>query len=268
MTERAGNASATKFVILLIVLTVLVMGTTVTVAHLLTAPPRGYVYWVVVEFLCLIEFLTGMLVVNQFARARSKHQPSTPAVLAAWSILAVYAVAGLGVIFAFAAIRPEDGGGDVKFAAVFLALTVVLFVAAAFIYGFDLFAEGRERVIDEGRAAHKAEALSVRAAVLGLRQVETGDGPRMVRVDRLVKRLETIEQALAHSHGGGAGARELRRPETDPAAQSRLSGRVAEIVAAAPALPSAPEAELDARLKTLEVAVSDIEASLVTLQLA
>jgi hypothetical protein len=195
-----------KFAFAIIGATAMAVITTATVGYLVSSPPRGFTFWLGVGFLCVIEFIAGLLVLNHFSRARSEYRPSGATLSAVYGIAAAYAVLALLAIVIYWMVRKDDGSQDGIFAAIFMVLTVVMSLLAFLLYAYDLHFQSSKRPADATRAQHKISAKSLAPLLSSLRTFKTDDDSLRHRASVALKKLETIETALSHSHGGGSGS--------------------------------------------------------------
>lgn len=204
--KNSRRAGTTKFVALILGLAVLAILATLGIAYLVSGEPRGFMFWAFTWFLCGMEFLVAMLTVNIFARSACRYRPSGAAIAITYGIVAVYALLGLVSIIVYQLVRNEEGSWDAAFTGVLAGETVLLFVAAAFIYAHDLYTQGVAAPALEKEAEHDALAQLLRTCLRALREAAASTPEQRQALEIIVKKLEGVEAALSHSHGGGLGS--------------------------------------------------------------
>ncbi len=258
-SERTGGR---QLALLVLVLTAVVMGVTVVTLYFVSPPPMGFVRLALMWFLCGVELIVGLMAMNALAPG-ARGERTSGALMANLSLLLVrYAVVGLIIIVLYSLFRSRDGSGDSLFCLFFFGGSTLYFALLVFTYGWDrAFAKESHR-INEARAEHRDFATPLSAAARRLRSLTPADPGALVRVQALVKRIDTARTALQHSHGGGVGSRE-QQARVDlaqhNAALDAAVGRVSDVSAAASA--AAGEA-LQAAMNDLDGAVADLEARL------
>lgn len=211
MTAGILKQSPSKFLSVVAGLTALAILATALVGYFITSSPRGFMVWVTVGFLCLIEFLVGILSVNILTKARSQYRPSGATLAITYGIVGLFAASGVASIAIYWSVRDASGTKDGAFIAILMGIMVFWFIAAALIYAYDLHAQAITQPVTEKRIEHRDYARSLNPILLAVRSVRTDDNEIRNRLSTLTKRLEMITVALAHSHGGGLGSREAGR---------------------------------------------------------
>lgn len=212
MKSRDQSQGPWKFLAAVIGLTAFAIAMTVIVAYFVTSPPREFMFWVWVGFLCTIEFLLGILYVNTFARDRCEYRPSGATLAITYGIVAAFAVSGFISIFAYWAIRDEQGSSDIVFSGVLMALIVFWFVIAFFLYAYDLHSQSVLRPAQKKRTEHQGLSRNLKQFLYALHEVKTDSDIIRKRIETIIKKAEMAETALAHSHGGGSGSWESNQP--------------------------------------------------------
>jgi len=162
--------------------------------------------WVGVGFLCATEFLFGVLTVNIFARAKCQYRPSGAVLAITYKMVGAFAMSGILSIVVYWIVRDKDGTKDGLFTAVLMAITTFWFIVAFLLYANDLRTQAADRPAQEKRGEHKGYARNIKAALIGIRSVRTDSVERRRSLEVIAKKLEAIDVALSHSHGGGASS--------------------------------------------------------------
>ena len=231
-----------KFIGLRLGLTALVMLVTILSGLLIASFSPSFMFWIAIGFLCFIEFIAGLFSVNHYARAKEQFQPSGATVAIVWVLIGLFAITGLLAIGVYWAIRDGEGSGDSAFAGVLIALTTGWSVIATILLSNDLRHQAVNQPVMETRAEHRRQAHSLVASLALLRGITVDDDRSRLRLDHLVKKLEMVDTALSHSHGGGVGAWESGRGadvppgsgDDIPTAVERITGLIQRISSAAP----------------------------------
>lgn len=195
-----------KFILTILGLTAVAVATTIAVGYLVTDPPRGFMLWVGVGFLCTVEFLVGLLTVNIFVRSRCDYRPSGAILAISYGIIGAFAVSGLIGIFVYSIVRDNSGSNDGVFSAVMIVIAVVWFIIAVLLYAFDIHSQSVISQANKKGREHEAIALSLAPLLHALRSFRTADNGLRGRACSALKKVEAIHVALAHSHGGGLGS--------------------------------------------------------------
>jgi len=195
-----------KFIGTIIGLTALTLLATVVFGYLVSAPPRGFMFWVSIGFVCTIEFLVGTLYINIYARNHCEYRPGGAIQAITYGIVGVYAVLGLISIILYGAARDATGGSDGVFAAIMLVLTTISFIAAVLLYAYDLHSQSLAKPMSDKRSEHRGYAVSLVPAFQALREITTDDYGFRRRLAIVEKKIQVVEVALSHSHGGGLGS--------------------------------------------------------------
>lgn len=260
--------TAWKLIIVVLGLTALTMATTAGLGYLFSSPPRSIFFWVAIGFACMAEFLVGVMAVNMYARSFCEYRPSGAIISITYSIIGAFTVSGLVAIFVYSVVRNEDGTMDAAFGGVMIAITVIWFSAALMLYAYDLRSQEGARPMLERRVAHRMQARSVAPMLSTLRGFKTNDDMLRARVSLAMKKLEAIDVALTHSHGGGSGSWEAGRqhtisPEHDQIIQDNiqaLQGLVSKLI-------TLTTAEDDSTISDFEICLAKISNSLDAIEL-
>lgn len=221
MSFQVQEPRPLKFILTILGLTAIAMATTAAVGYLVTDPPREFMFWIGMGFLCTVEFLFGILAVNTFARSRCEYRPSGAILAISYGIIGAFALSGLLSIIVYSIVRDDEGSRDGAFTAVMMALTVFWFIVAFLLYAYDLHAQAVARPAKEKRAEHKNYARSLAPLLSALRAFKTTDDGVRTRVSIALKKLESIDGALSHSHGGGIGSWEGGRQHPSPSGEDQ-----------------------------------------------
>ena len=206
-----GKPDQIKQVLTILACTGFAILATILIGYVVTEPPRGFMYWVAVGFLCLVEFLVGALAINQFSRASCQYKPSGAILVISYAIIGSFAVTGIVAITIYWLIRDENGSHDAIFTAVLMILTVCWFGIAALLYANDLRSQVQMKPVLEKREEHRSFAISLSPILSQIRSLDLKNDSQRSQLDRLQKKVETLSTALKHSHGGGLGSIEAGR---------------------------------------------------------
>lgn len=268
MTTGIPKQSPVKFLLMIIGLTALAMLATALIGYFVTSPPRGFMVWVVVGFLCAIEFLAGILSVNILTKARSQYRPSGATLAITYGIVGLFAASALSSIVIYWSIRDANGTKDGAFIAILMGIMVFWFIVAALVYAYDLHSQITARPAIQKRAEHREFARSLNPILLAVRSVKTDDDERRNRLSIITKKLEMIDVALGHSHGGGLGSWEAGRshpvaPEQDQVIQDGI-GMMGGIL---PRLSKGTSVDVEAALSEFEECVQRVSTAVNSLEL-
>lgn len=244
MSDRQNPSASFWFMLVIIAIGLVVAVTTIFVGYTFSPKPLGFLSWVTIGFLCLVELLATVLGINSLAGRGRKRRPSGAILMISYGVVVGYTALGLVSIIGYALIRDDAGAGDGRFTAVLTAETVLAFVILTLLYAHDFFLGSVSAAVTKRRDHHAAEGRSVRSVLSVLQNLTLSDPDLLARRDALVKRLQSLETALGHSHGGGLGSREegWQHPR-DPAAEQMVDDAVGGLNATAAHLASAgPEA--------------------------
>lgn len=225
-------------------------------------------FWVGVGFLCLIEFLAGILTINIFARARCDYRPSGAILAISYGIIGAFAASGLLSIAAYWVLRDDEGSKDGVFTAVIMVITVFWFIVAFLLYAYDLHFQAIARPAKEKRAEHKNYSRSLAPLLSALRAFQTTDDKIRTRVSIALKKLESVDGALSHSHGGGIGSWEGGRQHPSSSGEDQaLQENIENLVSLAPQLSGGATTDAGATLAELEQCVEKVSRSLDVIEL-
>ena len=220
-----------KFIALRLGLTALVMFVTILVGLLIANFSPSFMFWIAIGFLCLIEFIAGLFSVNHYARASAQLRPTGATVAIVWVLIGLFTITGFLAIVVYWVIRDGDGSGDSAFAGVLIALTTGWSIIAIILFSHDLKHQAVNQPVMATRAEHRRQAHSLVASLVLLKGITVNDNRNRVRLDHLVKKLEMIDTALSHSHGGGVGAWEdVGGGDDSPSASDDIRTAVERIV--------------------------------------
>ena len=225
-----GNSHRGPYMMVVLTgLAILAVATPMTVAMLVTEAPRGFIFWMLTMFLCFAELAIYGLAMGALAAKAGKPRTSGASAILLWMIVAAYLAVGLVTILIYWAVRDSENPPDKVFAAIFGAITVAFFILAGLVRTWDLYFQGMERPVMERRAEHARKARSLAPLMARIRALPL-EGDDRVLADRMVKRLETAETALKHSHGGGLGSHEGGAQHVvDPAAEADMDARIDDL---------------------------------------
>ena len=257
MTSDAQRPSPAKFILSIIGLTFLAMFSTAAIAYLVTSPPREFMFWVSTGFLCTIEFLVGIIWVNNFARARCEYRPSGATIAITYGIVGAFAASGLLSIIIYRIFRDADGTKDNVFTAVLMGITVFWFIIAALLYTYDLHTQGVARPALLKRTEHRGYARSLKHILAALREVRMSDDGHRTRLAVIAKKIETLDAALSHSHGGGTGSLEAGRShEIAPEQDQVIQQGIQTIQGIVPRLAAASQSDAETAVTEIEQCVA------------
>jgi hypothetical protein len=219
-------------------------GVTVAAAFLLVEEDRGFLFWITTGFVLFVELLAYSFVLGMLTSNLRKDQVSTPMIVASWVVLVIYGFVGAGSIIIYALIRNADDPGDKAFVAVLMIETGVAFLLVLLLRSWDLFFQAGQPHIGARREEHRAKGMTLQPVLARLRTLTCPDPGRALRLDRVAKRLEVVQSALVHSHGGGVGSREAG-PSTllDPAIESEVAAVLLQLQEAAMSLDDSDSGE-------------------------
>jgi hypothetical protein len=252
-----------KFVLAVIGLTATAILVTATGGYLVTEPPRGFMVWVGIGFLCTIEFLAGILTVNIFARARCEYRPSGAILAITYGIIGAFAASGLLSIVVYWVLRDSEGSKDGAFTAAMMAITVFWFIVAVVLYAYDLHSQAVARPSKEKRAEHKNVAKSLAPLLSALRAFKTTDDSVRTRVSVALKKLESIDGAFSHSYGGGMGSWEGGRQHPSPSGEDQtLQENAGRLASLAPRFSGGIATDVGSTLTEIEQCIETVSRSL------
>lgn len=205
-TERSRAGFMIAMVSLMFLIAV---GVTIAAALLFVVEhDRGFLFWVTTGLLVFIELVAYGFTLSLLLARAGAPKVSTPMVVASWRILILYALVALISIIIYSMIRDKLHPSDRIFATVLMIETALGLLGVMLVRSWDLYFQANEQPMLAQREAHRTMARPLGPVLERLRAIRLADPPMAVRLGRLMKRLETVEQALSHSHGGGVGSRE------------------------------------------------------------
>jgi hypothetical protein len=222
--QQARNTKSLMMMIVLGVIFVLIAGVTIFAAmSFVRQPDRGFMFWMTTGFILFIETLIFAGAMGLLAGKGS----STPIILANTRVVLILGVVGLASIIIYHVIRDPDAPADKAFGAVMAIEVTVAIAVIILLRAWDTYFNAMTAPIAAQRREHAVKGRSLQAQLVRLRGLSWTDNELAMRADRILKRLEAAQGALAHSHGGGGGSREAGqlqavRPEDDEQIQSLL----------------------------------------------
>ena len=268
MSQGPPKSGAVRFIVLIAGLTALAICTTIVIGYLVTSPPREFMFWVVVGFLSTVEFLAGILAINNLARMRHAYRPSGAVQAITYGTVGAFAVSGFISIIVYLSVRGPLETGESVFGAVMMGITVFWFIIAALLYAHDLRTQEVSGPTSDQRLEHHSYASSLEPILASIRAVSTGDDAQRKRLSVLTKRLETIEAALAHSHGGGIGSWERGQAHpSSPEQNQSIAQAVAAMSSIASRILTGTTAGNDSAIDELEGHVTALDTAVEALEL-
>ncbi|MCY2927569.1 MAG: hypothetical protein NT031_19445 [Planctomycetota bacterium] len=233
-TERSRAGFMIAMVSLMFLIAV---GVTIAAAFLFVEHDRGFLFWVTTGLLVFIELVAYSFVLSLLVGRAGGVKVSTPMIVASWRILALYALVALTSVVIYSLLRDKDHPSDKIFATVLMIETALGLLGVMLVRSWDIYFQANEQPMLAHREAHRTMARPLGPVLERLRAIRLADPPMAVRLGRLMKRLETVEQALSHSHGGGVGSREagVTHPGA-PDAQELIAQGIADLDAVATGL--------------------------------
>ncbi len=228
MTEQR-KMRLNGFVAVIILMMLLTMGVTIAIGYSVTMPPRSLLVWITIHFICSVEFVASMLVLNHFVRSKVDNKPSGAAIVGLWRLLGIYLLVGIVAISAYSLYRPAVGNYDHYFAAGFASLTMAIFLVAVIVYSFDLFMGMKDVRIEQVRRMDKTLASYITPVISALEQLQLNDTEKLDKRQKLLRNLRTISMSLQHSHGGGIGSWESGKIHQDPDARANIRMKITEL---------------------------------------
>jgi hypothetical protein len=272
-SEAEVSRKSLPFTFVILGAGLLAMVTTVYVGHELTRPAegeaRGFLTWFAIGFLCFIELALTLMATNALVRRQTAGRgPSGAAVQITVRIILIYAAVGLVTIALYAVVPGRDGSSDRTFVAIMIGELVIALIVAAVVYGHDLSMRSTMAPVLEQRREHAAKARSLQSVINAVVSAPlTGDALRLRR-ETLVKKLENLNVALAHSHGGGVGSKEAGLQHADdPAAEQTLDAACTEMIRLSMQLVATDAAGAESTLASLERLAAQMQVAVDTLEL-
>ena len=268
MTTERSKQSPTGFLWTVIGLTTLAVIATALIGFFVTSAPRGFIVWVMIGFLCAVELLVGIITVNTLAKTRSQYRPNGATIAITYGIVGLFAVTGFISIVIYWAIRGSDGTKDGSFIAILLGIMIFWFIIAALIYTFDLHTQAVSQPVKEKRVEHRENARSIKPILTEILSLKTEDENQRKRLSLVTKKLETIDTALAHSHGGGIGSREAGHAHHTSQEQDKvITDGIMVLGRILPRLSQGTQAEKDAALAEFEQNVTRMSVAVASIDL-
>jgi hypothetical protein len=208
---------------------VLALAATTALILLVTDDSRGFMTWITLLFLCTMEMVALLMIVAPMVDSGRTEKPSGAAVAISWGVLATYFLVGVVCIIFYGLARDPKNPHDVGFSAILGFLAVVAFIIAQFIRAYDLFFQAGTQEALVRRESHVVKARTLKSLLARMRQVNW-QPEALGRVEKILKRIERVETALAHSHGGGMGSFEqVTQHADDPALDSQINELLATL---------------------------------------
>jgi len=218
MISDANKSATIKLLALLLSLTCATVLLTIFITWMAFPQPHGFAYRTVTLLFCASEILAGMLITNVYARSKCQYQPTGAVTVICFGALATYTIIGLLLTFAQSAIGTDNSAG--LFTGALLALTLVMFVATAIIYGVDLYTQQMRAPAIQKTAEHKWTADRLGNSIEECRKLNFSDSQHQVRCSKMLKRLDMIAKGLSHS--SGCGLKTSGKEEESSAGKSNL----------------------------------------------
>ena len=202
MAASSGKSTLTP-VVLVFVFALLIIGATLLLGLALTTPPRDFMTWAVIGFICWFEFIFAMLA-GHFLLVKGKEQSVSGAMMAiVFKVAGSYTIVGLVTVLLFAIIPGQSDQRDKVFAALMFLESAIFFAIGVALYYHDLHQQQADAPALEQREQHAVKAFTLQGVLHTMRSVKVEDVQFLSRHDAPMKKIERAEQALAHSHGGG-----------------------------------------------------------------
>jgi len=264
--EASKNLRNAHMIAVASVMFLVAASVTIAAAFLLVEKDRGFLFWLTTGFVILVELIAYSFALGLLTSKLRKDQVSTPMIVASWVTLAIYAFVGTTSIIIYALIRDVDNPADHAFAAVLMIETAVAFLLVLLLRSWDLFFHASQPPIGSRREEHHAKGMTLQPLLGRLRTLNCPDPSQGVRLDKIAKRLDVVQSALIHSHGGGIGSREAGRTQAlDPAVETEMSAVLVELQDAIKGLEDGDSGEQ--RVTEIESLVERLQGLLSALQL-
>ena len=266
MDENAKTASF-WFMLVILAIGLVATVTTIYVGHALTDPP-GFMAWMTIGFLCFIEFLVTVLGINGLVGKRRRRRPSGAILIVSFGVVGIYAAIGLLSIIVYNVLRDSAGSDDSRFVAVLVAETVIAFIIVTLLYAYDFFIASASQALIDAREHHAAGGRSIRSVLGALKSLQLAEPELLQGCERLTKKLQRLETALAHSHGGGVGSREAgwQHPR-DPNTEAMVDNTVGGLNAAGARLTAMGAEGAATAIEEMDRLAAQLESALDSLQL-
>lgn len=205
---------------------------TLVAAFLLVEQDRGFLFWLTVGFVVLVELVAFSFTLGHLtARLRKdRDQVSVPMLVASWVTLVTYTFVGAASIIIYALTRDINDPADKAFAAVLMVETAIAFLLVLLLRSWDLFFRAGQPPIQNIRQEHRASGLTLQPVLGRLETMARRDPTLAISFEKIAKRLNIVQSALLHSHGGGIGSREAGVANgIDPAVETEMRDRLAKL---------------------------------------
>ena len=184
------------------VFTILFIGGTLLLAFNIFTEPRSTLVLAGITFVCWVELLLGIMIGAFLVKGYFGNGFSGAITAILVKVTTLYGLIGIITIAAFA-FFPETPERDNLFGATIFFESVLFFAAGtALIYFDSRYQADQNRVLTQ-REQHTTKSYDIAGILSSMRNVKTEDPDTLSQLHSLMKKLETAEQCLAHSHGGG-----------------------------------------------------------------
>jgi len=182
-----------------LVLTSAVILTTLLVGYTLTDSPRSWMTWLVLVFICFVEFTVGMIAAET-AGGDSPQQMSSAMAAVVMGSAALFGLVGFATLFITLALTKQTPSRDAVVVSVLVVETVVFLVGMVLLRHTDFSIRASEQASVESHRTWVSQAARIREVVYSLRSLKPANTDHSIQVESLVKGLESCESQLRHSH--------------------------------------------------------------------
>lgn len=261
--EATRNPKSLMMMIIVAIMFIIVVGVTIFAAmSFVRQPDRGFLFWATTGFILFIETVGFAFIAGLISGSRT----TTPVIAASWTVLIVLAVVGIASIAIYHAMRDPNAPADQAFGAILAIEVSLAIVIVLFLRGWDTYFNAAAEPIAIQRKEHATRGRSLQGLIIRMRGLSWADHELARRADTLLKRLDSAQTSLSHSHGGGAGSREAGKAQAvDPAADSQLQSLLADLDAQVSGLEQGEDPA--GRLGQVEVLTNRLQGQIAALQL-
>jgi len=186
-----------------LIITGAVILTTLLVGYTVTDAPRSLMTWVVLVFICFIEFAAGMMAAEASATDSSQSMSSAMASVVLGSA-GLFGVVGFATLLALLGLTKSSASRDAIVISVLVVETVVFLIGMVLLRHADRSIQAGEQTSMEANRSLADKSARIREVAYSLRSLRTANVEQSIQIESLVKGLETCALQCCHAHNSPA----------------------------------------------------------------
>lgn len=233
-------------------------------------PPRNFIFWISIGLIFSLVYVCAVAGENLAVSFSLKLKPSGATIAIMSGIIFLSILSFILCTAVYSALTVSSNEVDIAFAVAMVVMSFILLTVTASINVRDLCLQETERPAMETRAKHVDLGKSLMRGLSFARHAKIIDDGNLKALAVLIKRLESIQVALAHSHGGGIGSWEIGRlhPQYSEQDEQTLQENVAKIVQLLESIAKGGSDESGAMIKELENTVDVVSNKIEALEIS